>query len=410
MLVAGLISGTSADGIDVALVEIAGAGFRMRVCPLAHCSSPYPPRVRAAVLEVAEPSACADSARGRLCKRGPDRVSSLNFLLGELFAEAVERACYEAKIPMSRVRLIGSHGQTVFHQGKPRKFLGRSIASTLQIGEPAVIAARTGIDVVADFRPGDIAAGGEGAPLVPYVDYLLYRSRRIPRIALNIGGIANITIIPAGAGPEQVAAFDTGPGNMIMDALASRFTGGRLRYDRDGKMAAAGHVDRKLLDNLLAGAYFRRPPPKSAGREQYGAEFVERLLRSGLAAEDLMATATAFTAESIALAVRRFGGGAVTAARKAPVELIVSGGGLRNPQLMAQLVAALPEMRIRTSNDFGIDSDAKEAIAFAVLAYESYHRRPSNLPSATGARRPAVLGKIVFSRGRRQQEKRTPAQ
>ncbi len=401
MLVAGLISGTSADGIDVALVEIAGAGFRMRVRPLAHCSFPYPPRVRAAVLEVAELSACANPGRGRLCKRGPDRVANLNFLLGELFAEAVVRACNEAKMPLARVLLIGSHGQTVFHQGKPRKFLGRSIASTLQIGEPAVIAARTGIDVVADFRPGDIAAGGEGAPLVPYVDYLLYRSRRVPRIALNIGGIANITIIPAGAAPEQVAAFDTGPGNMIIDALASRFTGGRLRYDRDGMMAAAGRVDRKLLDNLLAGAYFRRPPPKSAGREQYGAEFVERLLRSGLAAEDLMATATAFTAESIALGIRRFSGGAITAARKPPTELIVSGGGLRNPQLMAQLVAALPQMRIRTSNDFGIDSDAKEAIAFAVLAYETYHRRPSNLPSATGARRPAVLGKLVFGGGRR---------
>jgi anhydro-N-acetylmuramic acid kinase len=245
------------------------------------------------------------------------------------------------------------------------------------------------VDVVADFRPGDLAAGGQGAPLVPYVDYLLYRSSRISRVALNMGGIANITAIPAGAGPEQVIAFDTGPGNMILDALAAHFSDGREKCDRDGRMAARGRADRKLLNTLLADPYFRRRPPKSAGREQYGTGFVASLIRRGLAPEDLLATATAFTAASIAIGIHRFAG--------RPDELIVSGGGLRNPQLMALLAGFLPEVRIRTSNDFGISSDAKEAVAFALLAYETYHRRPSNLPSATGARRAAILGKVVFA-------------
>ena len=377
MIVAGLISGTSADGIDVALVDIRGAGFRMRVRPLAHYSFPYPPRVREAVLAVSD--AVAHTGR----------VAGLNFLLGELFAEAVIRACRLARAPVKKLGLIGSHGQTIFHQGKPEKLLGRAIRSTFQIAEPAVIAERTGVDIVADFRTADVAAGGQGAPLVPYVDYLLYRSRRLCRISLNIGGIANITAIPAAASPEQVVAFDTGPGNMILDALAARFSGGRLRCDRGGRIAARGRADRNLLDTLLRDPYFRLPPPKSAGREQYGAAFVSQLLTRSLAPEDLMATAAAFSAASIALGVRRFA--------PHPDELIVSGGGLHNPRLMAFLAAFLPGVRIRASADFGISTDAKEAIAFAILAYESYHRRPSNLPSATGARGPRILGKIVFA-------------
>jgi anhydro-N-acetylmuramic acid kinase len=318
----------------------------------------------------------------------------------------VQRACESAKIPVSRLALIGSHGQTVYHQGKAERLLGRKIACTLQIGEPAVIAARTGVDVVADFRAADMAAGGQGAPLVPYADYLLYRSPRLSRVSLNIGGIANITVIPAGARPDQVIAFDTGPGNMIIDALAVHFTGGRQSCDRDGRIAASGHVNHQLLRELLANRYFRLPPPKSAGREEYGAEFVAGLLRRGLRGEDLVATLTALTAASVAAAIRRFasyepGPSAAHSSRRhesrLPDEIVISGGGLRNPQLVAQLVAFLPELRLRTSHDFGIDSDSKEALAFAVMAYESYHRRPSNLPSATGARGPQVLGKIVFS-------------
>ncbi len=381
------MSGTSADGIDVALVEIRGAGFRIRVRPLAHYTFPYPPRVREAVLAASD--AVVSTAQ----------IANLNFLLGELFAEAVQRACRLAQVPIQRLDLIGSHGQTIYHQGRPRRLLGRQIASTLQIGEPALIAARTGVNVVADFRPADIAAGGQGAPLVPYVDYLLYRSPRVSRVALNIGGIANVTVIPAGATPQQVIAFDTGPGNMILDALAAHFSGGRQRYDRNGRLAARGRVDRKLLDKLLRDPYLRRSPPKSAGREQYGAAFVHGLLGASLAPQDLMATVTAFTAASIAAGLRRFAGGSFARRNKGrpSVELIVSGGGLRNPRLMAHLAAFLPEARIRASSDFGIDSDAKEAVAFAVLAYETYHRRPANLPSATGARRPQILGKLVFA-------------
>jgi len=376
MIVAGLMSGTSVDGVDVALVEICGAGFRMRVHPLAHYSFPYPARVREAVLAISD----AVTPTGQIAR--------LNFLLGEMFAEAVQRACRRAKIPIAKLQLIGSHGQTIYHQGRPQKLLGRSIACTLQIAEPAVIAARTGVPVVADFRPSDLAAGGQGAPLVPYVDYLLYRSKTISRVALNIGGIANITAIPAGARAHQVIAFDTGPGNMLLDALVSHHSGGRQKFDHDGRMAARGRVDRGLLQELLADPYFRRRPPKSAGREQYGAAFLQALLARGLPPHDLAATLTAFTAAAIATGIRRFS--------EPPDEVIVSGGGLRNPQLMAQLAAFLPAARIRASNDFAIDSDAKEAIAFALLAYESYHRRPANLPSATGARRPAILGKLVL--------------
>jgi anhydro-N-acetylmuramic acid kinase len=371
MIVAGLMSGTSVDAIDVALVHVRGRRFR----PLAFHCIPYPNGVREAILGIS--NANTHTAQ----------IARLNVLLGELFAEAVLRVCRKERV--RRPDLIGSHGQTIYHQGTPERVLGRSVACTLQIGEPAVIAARTGAPVVADFRPADVAVGGQGAPLVPYVDYLLYRHPRLHRVALNIGGIANLTSIPAGAAPGQVVAFDTGPGNMILNALASHFTGGRQAFDRNGRLASLGRVDRSLLSELLNDPYFRRRPPKSAGREQYGAEFVAGLLRRSLPPADLMATATAFTAASIAVGVRRF---AVY-----PQELIVSGGGLRNPQLMAQLAAYLPGVRICASNDFGIDSDAKEAIAFAVLAAETWRRRPANLPSATGARRPVILGKIVYA-------------
>jgi anhydro-N-acetylmuramic acid kinase len=370
VIVAGLMSGTSADGIDVAIVEIEGR----RIRPLANYGFPYPPGVREAILAVSNTNTHTA------------QIARLNVLVGELFAAALKRACRRARL--ARLDLIGSHGQTIYHQGTPERLFGRSIACTLQIGEPAVIAARTGVNVVADFRPADMAAGGQGAPLVPYVDYLLYRHPWRNRVALNIGGIANITSIPAGAAADQVIAFDTGPGNMVLDALASHFTGGRQPFDRDGRMASRGRVDRELLDELLADPYLRRRPPKSAGREQYGAEFVASLLKRELAAEDLMATAAAFTAASIALGIRRF---AVW-----PEEVIVSGGGLHNRQLMAQLAAFLPGVQVQASDDFGINSDAKEAIAFAVLAYETWRRRPANLPSATGASRPVMLGKVVY--------------
>ena len=372
------MSGTSLDGIDVALVEIAGEGFSQQVRPLAFRQSPYPRDVAQALLAVSN----ADTHTGR--------IGRLNFLLGELYGEAVVDACKSAGVPLERLGLVGSHGQTVYHQAAPAEVCGRRIACTLQIGEPALIAEKTKTPVVADFRPADMAAGGQGAPLVPYVDYLLYRDAAINRAALNIGGIANITAIPAGCGSEAVTAFDTGPGNMVVDALAARFSAGRMRFDRDGAMARRGSVDEDLLAELLDAPYYRKPAPKSAGREQYGADFAADLLRRGIPADSLTATATALTARTILLGIERF------VQPNMPVEqLIVSGGGWHNPEIMRQIGEGLPDAEILPSNAFGIDSDAKEAIAFAVLAYESFHNRPANLPSATGASRPVVLGKIV---------------
>lgn len=364
MRVAGIMSGTSLDGIDVAVVEITGRRWKL----VAADFTPYPPAVRRAILSVSNANTHTAS------------IARLHFLLGELYAEAVARH--------SGIELVGCHGQTIFHESTPALIAGREVRSTLQIGEASLIAERLGVPVVSDFRPRDIAAGGTGAPLVPYVDYFLYRHPKRRRAALNIGGIANITYIPAKAKPENVIAFDTGPGNMVVDALAERATRGKQKFDKDGKLARRGHVNPKLLDRLLRDPFIQSKPPKSAGREQYGREFVERLLKTGERIEDLIATATALTAAAVAYSVERFTG---------PVDdLIVSGGGAHNPVMMAYLAAFLPGAKVATSAAFGVDVDAKEAIAFAILAYETWRKRPSNLPSATGARHPVILGKISF--------------
>jgi anhydro-N-acetylmuramic acid kinase len=349
MRVAGLISGTSADGIDVAVVDIADS-----IKVLASKTIPYAPEVRSAILSVS--NAATHTAT----------IARLNFLLGELFADALRAS----GVPLETIQLIGSHGQTIFHEGEPTEFLGRKIASTMQIGEAAVIAERTGIETIADFRSADIAAGGKGAPLVPFLDYRLFRHPELARVALNIGGIANITVIPADARPEDVIAFDTGPGNMVMDAIAPPF-------DRAGERARAGHVDEALLGKLLADPYYHRDPPKSCGREQYGTEFVRDSRLD-------VATAMELTVRSVALAMERY---------PATREVIVSGGGAHNTYLMERLRAWL-KPRVTTSAEFGIDVDAKEAILFAVLAYQTHQRRAGNLPSATGARKPVILGKI----------------
>jgi anhydro-N-acetylmuramic acid kinase len=358
MRVAGIMSGTSLDGIDVAVVEIRGRGIQT----IGFLSVPYAPKLRQRLLD------CTESGGAR-------QVSQLNFELGELYAKAALRAVAR----FGPVELIGCHGQTVYHEGQ---------RNTLQLGEAAVIAERTGVAVVSNFRARDVAAGGQGAPLVPYVDYLLFRHATRTRIALNIGGIANISVIPARAAPEQVIAYDTGPGNMVIDALAQEFSGGKLSCDRGGKLAAAGKPHVQLLDTLVNDVYYRRRPPKSAGREQYGAEFVARLKGWKLPPRDLIATATALTARTIALAVR--------AHQTAATDLIVSGGGVHNPQIMAYLAGYLPGVRISTSSEHGIDADAKEAIAFAVLAHATWNRKTSNLPSATGAQTAVILGNITL--------------
>lgn len=375
MTVAGVMSGTSLDGIDVAIVEIRG---RQRWKLKGFTSVRYAPQVREVILAVS--NAPAHTAQ----------IARLHFLLGELYAEAVRRACQKAGLELRELGLIACHGQTIFHEGDPVRFLKRRIASTLQIGEPCVIAERTGVPVVADFRPRDIAAGGQGAPLVPFVDYWLFRHRRRGRVALNIGGIANLTAIPPSATLSEVVAFDTGPGNMVIDALVREHTGGRMQYDRDGRLAARGRVDRKLLDQLLADPYYQRRPPKTAGREQYGREFVSRLVATGRSMEDLIATATALTAATVAQGIEQF-----VRPRMRVDELILSGGGAFNPRIRDYLAAWLPDTAIALSDDYGVPAEGKEAIAFAILGYESWRRRPSNVPAATGARRPVVLGKIV---------------
>jgi anhydro-N-acetylmuramic acid kinase len=389
MRVLGMMSGTSADGIDVALVKISGAPPGISAEFERHHHARFPAAVRAAILRLANgaPTTTAE-------------ISQLNFLLGEEFARAAIEACKSWRVPMRQISLIGSHGQTIFHQGVPARFLGtRRVASTLQIGEPSIIAERTGVTTIADFRPADMAAGGGGAPLVPFVDYLLYRHQRLGRVALNIGGIANVTVIPAGARAEDVFAFDTGPGNMILDAIVESVTRGRKGYDRDAKIALGGRMIPALLERLLREPYLRRKPPRTAGREQFGRAYAEKLLAwakpKRADAADLVRTATVFTSLSIADAFHRF----ILPCAHVD-ELIVAGGGARNPLMMAQLAAALPEIRIVPASDFAIPTDAKEAFAFAVLAYEAFHGRPNSLPSATGARHAAVLGKLMHGRSR----------
>ncbi len=353
MRVAGLLSGTSVDGVDVAVVDFEGDSLHV----VAHGAAPYPAGVREAIL--AASNAVTHTAE----------ISRLNYLAGEIFADALTVVCATRGVALATIELIGSHGQTIYHEGDPAAFHGRVVASTLQIGESATIRERTGIPVVSDFRAADIAAGGKGAPLVPFLDYRLFRSETAGRAALNIGGIANVTILPAGARLDRVIAFDTGPGNMVMDALAPPF-------DRDGERARAGTVNEALLGRLLDDPFYRRPPPKSAGREQYGAGF----LRTGID----IATACELTARTIAMALARFEGIG---------EVIVSGGGAHNGYLMERLGALIPA-RIASSAVYGIDVDAKEAVLFALLAYERWLGRPANVPSATGARRAALLGKL----------------
>lgn len=385
MLVLGLMSGTSTDGIDVALACISGAPPHLRARLIGHRSSKFHPALRKEILRVAEqhPITAGD-------------LSQLNFRLGEVFAEAALSACRKFRVTTKRIALIGSHGQTIFHQGKPAPYLGRRTASTLQIGEPSVIAARTGITTVTDFRPADIALGGQGAPLVPYADYLLYRHEKLGRVSLNLGGIANVTVIPASAKPEQILAFDTGPANMLIDALVAHFTRGRQRFDQNARLALQGRSIPALLDELMHDPYLKVAPPKSTGREYFGHAYLEKVLALGknhrAKPADLIRAATIFTALSVVDALNRF-----VLPKTIIHQIIVSGGGTHNPLLVAQLTAALGSIEILPSSHFGIPEDAKEAFAFALLAYETFHQRPSNLPSATGAKSSAILGKISYA-------------
>lgn len=375
MIVIGLMSGTSADGIDAAVVELLGAPPRLEWRVLGYAHFPHPPNLREEIF------ACFRPETGSV-----DRLCSLNFALGEAFAAAAIHAAEQAGLDIQQVDLIGSHGQTVWHIPTGEH------ASTLQIGEPAVIAERTGRVVVSNFRTRDMAAGGQGAPLVAYVDRILLAHDEKRRAVQNIGGIANVTYLPKIGDDRPAFAFDTGPGNMLIDAMAARVSGGRLTCDLDGQLATGGKVHAGLLSEWMQTPYLHRQPPKTTGRELFGQPFADgawaRARQLNLTPADLLATVTAFTAESIAQAYARF-------LPAQPDEVILSGGGAKNPALVEMLAQRLAPARLLASDEIGMPMEAKEAIAFAVLAYESWHNRPGNLPEATGARQPVILGNFT---------------
>jgi len=383
LTVAGVMSGTSADGVDVAIVRISEGRQRTALTLLAHEGFRYPAPLRRAVLAAmnAETTSTAELAR-------------LNWRLALAYAEAVNAA---AKKHQLKLDLIGCHGQTLYHQSHPALYAGSRFACTWQAGEPAVLAQATGVPVVSNFRPADMAIGGQGAPLVPLLDFVLFAHQRRGRVLQNIGGIANFTAIPAAASAADVLAFDSGPGNMVIDWLCQELYG--KPFDRDGAFAAQGAVLKPVLAEALRNPYFRQKPPRTAGREQFGREYSARFLKScqriSKLPEDALATATALTADTIAASYRRY---AHARMRGCPVDYIVSGGGARNRTLMDLLSRRLEPLgcELAASEQFGLPAEAKEAAAFALLAWQTWQRQPGNVPSATGAARPVILGQVTY--------------
>ncbi len=381
-LAIGLMSGTSCDGIDAAVVEITGHSLSTRVKLKAFITLPYDDAVRNRIL------ALAGGDVG-----GTMELCAMHFLLGRLSADACLKACEQAHVSPRDISFVGSHGHTLYHAPIQEDYLGYKIRGTLQMGEPSLISQMLGCMVVSDFRVRDMAAGGQGAPLVPYTEYLLYRQEDRSVALQNIGGIGNITVLPKGGSLLDTYAFDTGPGNMVMDELAARITCGALRYDEGGRLAQSGTVSRALLDYMLEDPYLLEPPPKSTGREVYGKHYVDLLVQKGhalgLSLADILATATRFTAETIRVGIDRF-------IKPTPSRLVVGGGGSMNPVLMRHIMDCLPETEVLRNEDLGLDSNAKEAITFAVLANETLHFHYNNVPAATGASHPVILGKISF--------------
>jgi anhydro-N-acetylmuramic acid kinase len=379
-LAVGLISGTSADGIDAALVRIRGNGTATRVKLLAYETYPYPQGLRELIL--------ANSLPGT---GTVDLLCRLNILCAQFFADAVKKVARSARIPLSHIDFIGSHGQTVHHLPHPRRMFGKTVRATLQIGDPSTIAQLTGIPTVGDFRTADMAVGGQGAPLAPYFDFIVARSRTRNRLLLNLGGIANFTVLPKNCSVNDVVAFDTGPSNMVIDALMQRFF--KKKYDAGGRIGSRGTVVPKLLSWMMSHPYLRLHPPKSTGREEFGTMFIKELLQraKGIRKEDLIATATEFTALSIFGQYKRF-----ISKRMKVDEVLASGGGIHNRAIMSSLARHFAPAVVKPIEDIGVSSDAKEAVFFAVFANETVAELPSNVPSVTGARRPVILGKICL--------------
>ncbi|MDE7221630.1 MAG: anhydro-N-acetylmuramic acid kinase [Oscillospiraceae bacterium] len=379
-LVIGLMGGTSADGVDAVLVRIDGWGEETRMEQLAYVSIPFESEVRRRILDI---------ARGDF--GGSRELGRMNMLLGELYLDACLRLCRRAGVEPGQIDLIGSHGQTVYHQPVKEPYLGREISATYQIGDVSILCEKIGAPVVSDFRVRDMAAGGQGAPLVPYTEYLLYRKEGSDIALQNIGGMGNITFLPRGGALDELIAFDTGPGNVLIDAVVERLSKGKLRYDEGGVLAAACPVSEELLDRLLEDPYLRQMPPKTTGREKYDQAFLQEMYRTAdalsLSDGEVLSTATCYTARTIALAVRRH-------LPRLPELLIVGGGGSYNLTLLNFLRESLPEVKVVTNEDLGRDGDAKEAAAFALLANEAIHGVCSNAPAATGASHPVVMGKI----------------
>jgi anhydro-N-acetylmuramic acid kinase len=388
MIVAGVMSGTSADGVDVAICRVSPAEGGARVKVLGHRATRYPAKLRKAVLAAMNAKSTSTA-----------ELSRLNWRLGEVYAGAVDAAAREIGV---KPQLIACHGQTIYHQGVASKYLGSPVRCTWQTGEATVIGERMRVAVISDFRSSDMAAGGQGAPLVPMFDYCVFRDKKRSRVLLNLGGIANVTVLPAACRAEDVLAFDTGPANMVIDACMERLFG--RGFDRNGATAARGRVLEKVITKVMRARYFSAPPPKSCGREEYGEAFVAQFIavceREGARREDVIATATALTARTIADAYVRFCRPRFKRlAPSAKVELIAAGGGVRNATLMRMLSEQLKsaEVRVRSIEETGLDASAKEAAAFALLGWLTWHRLPGNLPSATGARRAAVLGKVTLA-------------
>ncbi|HMG85664.1 MAG TPA: anhydro-N-acetylmuramic acid kinase [Terracidiphilus sp.] len=384
MIVAGIMSGTSADGIDVAVVQIAPARGRPNLTLLVHRGFRYPPALRRAVLTAMNAKSTTTA-----------ELAKLNWRLGIAYAEAVKATIKQHKI---KIDLVGCHGQTLYHQARPASYADKSFACTWQAGEAAIIAAETGVPVVSNFRTADMANGGQGAPLVPLLDYVMFSDPRRNRVLQNIGGIANLTALPAGAYSDKIVAFDTGPGNMVIDALALKLF--NKNYDRNGTTAAKGQILVPVLKEMLRDRYFALKPPRTTGREQFGREYAASFLaacrRHSRKPEDALATATALTAETIARSFESF---VLPTMRSKPIDYIVSGGGARNPTLMKMLEAKLGPLgcTLSTTEQFGMPAEAKEAAAFALMAWMTWHYLPGNVPSATGAKRPVILGQFSYA-------------
>jgi anhydro-N-acetylmuramic acid kinase len=375
--IVGLMSGTSADGVDVAIVDIK----KQKVNLLAFDVFWYSNALRREILCLCHPETSS-----------LDNICHYNFVLGEVFAESIVKLCKKSGIALDSIDLVGSHGQTIYHNPRGKRYNKKLIRSTLQIGEPSVIAQRTGITTVADFRPRDMAAGGEGAPLVPYADYILFGHNKLSRAVQNIGGIANVTFLPCCCEQNDIVAFDTGPGNMVIDGVVRLISDSKRRFDSGGKIAAKGKVNTRLLNEMLRHPFFKRCPPKSTGREEFGESFSKRVYtqarKKGVTDSDIVATVTAFTAKSIALSYQRF-------LPVLPDEIILCGGGSHNKTLVSMLQSELADTKFLFTDDFGISVDAKEAVSFAILAWATVKGLTNNIPGVTGADSPVIMGKII---------------